>query len=585
LELLYDSRGAISRLEIFNLKDEAAGRTGHIPEIIRLQRAINCNNVINLKRVIQEIIDGYLAGGETDDHQTDKLKAILHDIDAFNAIYSAAPLKARIGSDSTGRSPKVHGMGLVVAETLSRRVRKQIRRDTENGLRRVIPIRIPVLRNTLDLPKSLNRPFGRMMKRLANRFETLRGLGYIRSKGWTVQSDHIEMVPKGNVVTLGGIQTVVDNGLNVQQEERRRYGWSHLNTHVKNGLKVLIGFVPAFATFALTKNWWVLAYLGAFIWFGITGLRNIVQAVLGGGGLRRSPLLDWNDLISWTRIADSLLYTGFSVPLLDYLVKTVLMDRGLGVNTATHPTTLYACMALANGIYLSSHNAFRGLPRGAVYGNFFRSILSIPIAVALNAAAASLLTMAGATAVDGILQKWAAVISKTASDTVAALIEGTADRYANIRIRLRAYRNKFREIIDVYAQLELCYPDVESRLVLEQRQARGDTACAEAEDLERIIMVHALDLLYFWMHQPRARVALREFMLSLTEEELHILVSSQFTLQRHREISQMFIDGMMGRNYPNALAFYLSRYEEYLMAVKQLLWESEAVRQRQRAAN
>jgi hypothetical protein len=42
----------------------------------------------------------------------------------------------------------------------------------------------------------------------------------------------------------------------------------------------------------------------------------------------RSPLLRWNDLVSWNRVADSLLFTGFSVPLLDFLVKTTLLDRG-----------------------------------------------------------------------------------------------------------------------------------------------------------------------------------------------------------------------------------------------------------------
>jgi hypothetical protein len=48
------------------------------------------------------------------------------------------------------------------------------------------------------------------------------------------------------------------------------------------------------------------------------------------------------------------------------------------------PDALYTVMAVANGIYLSSHNLFRGLPKAAVYGNFFRSILSIPIAIVLN---------------------------------------------------------------------------------------------------------------------------------------------------------------------------------------------------------
>ena len=76
------------------------------------------------------------------------------------------------------------------------------------------------------------------------------------------------------------------------------------NSGVKNAIKVLIGFIPAFLTFALTKEWWFLAYCGAFIWFGITGLRNILQSVLGGGGFRRSPLLRWNDYVSWGRLTD-----------------------------------------------------------------------------------------------------------------------------------------------------------------------------------------------------------------------------------------------------------------------------------------
>ena len=106
--------------------------------------------------------------------------------------------------------------------------------------------------------------------------------------------------------------------------------------------------------------------------------------MLGGGGLRRSPLLRWNAYVSWDRIADSLLFTGFSVPLLDFLAKTVILDNVFNINTTTQPVALYTFMALTNGVYLSSHNAFRGLPRGAVVGNFFRSILSIPIAILFN---------------------------------------------------------------------------------------------------------------------------------------------------------------------------------------------------------
>jgi hypothetical protein len=85
-------------------------------------------------------------------------------------------------------------------------------------------------------------------------------------------------------------------------------------------------------------------------------------------------------------------------------------------------------------------------------------------------------------------------------------------------------------------------------------------------------MIHALDLLYFWMYQPRARTALLQFVHTLSEDERQILASSQFTLQRHREISQMFIDGILGNNFPRPLSFYLSRNAEYLEAIKGLVF-------------
>ncbi len=44
LEILYDCEGAVTRLEIFNLKDFAAGKSEHIAEINELQRAINDGN-------------------------------------------------------------------------------------------------------------------------------------------------------------------------------------------------------------------------------------------------------------------------------------------------------------------------------------------------------------------------------------------------------------------------------------------------------------------------------------------------------------------------------------------------------------
>jgi hypothetical protein len=580
LELVYDCQGMITRLEIFNLKDYAAGKTAHVPDISRLMQAINEGSAIHLKQVIRNIIERLNHGGSSDNPaQVAKLTAILHDIDTLKSFYNGRSLKARIGSDSTGRSPRVHGMGLAIRETLPKRAQRAIERDRQQDVREIIPIRMTAKKILTFIPRQRTMPTRQIIYWLSAMLPTNGWLGITCREGWEVDPTATRMADPGNIVTLGGVQKSMDNEFFLEPPaaaaKRPKFRWRYLNSHLQNALKVIIGFIPAFLTFALTKDWWLLAYCGAFIWFGITGLRNIVQSVLGGGGFKRSPLLNWNDYISWTRITDSLLFTGFSVPLLEYLVKTLILDRTLGITTGTHPVLLYTFMALANGIYLSSHNLLRGLPKGAVYGNFFRSILSIPIAIGFNMAIGAILAASGTVGVHLVLQKWAAIISKAASDVVAGIIEGLADRHKNVQDRLREYTGKFAQLFDIYAQLELLYPEVQTFKILDDAANPGRRANAEARDLEKIIMIHALDLLYFWMYQPRSRTALRQFLNTLTEDERHILVSSQFTLQRHREISQLFIDGILGYNFPRPLSFYLSRYESYLEDVKRLIFSEQ----------
>ncbi len=525
LELLYDCNGLITRLELFNLKDWANGRTDHIPAISHLQEAINGRNPISLKRVILEIVQRFEE--QNDPRQAArlaKLKAILHDISYLQAMYQGKPIKARIGSDSTGRSPKFHGMGLAVVETLPPRARRRVRKEVGTDRDR-IPIHIGVHRRHTFIPSaSLNGQ--------PERWGKFAGAGLLpwriratKKVDWDVPGDATRMSAKGNVITLGGVEKTICNHLTLTpppQGAGHRPPWRYVNSHLRNLFKVVIGFVPAFATFFLTKDWWVLAYLGAFIWFGITGVRNILQSVLGGGGLRRSPLLRWNTYVSWDRIADSLLFTGFSVPLLDYLTKTVLLDRLLGITIATQPVVLYTAMALVNGLYLSTHNALRGLPRAAVFGNFFRSALSIPVAVAINMVAGHALSIAGAAPVTDILQKWAAIISKAASDLMAGIIEGTADRHHNIRTRFRDYRYKLSELLAIYAQLELLFPEASAYDLMAPSKRMRQRVNREARDLEKIITIHALDLLYFWMYQPRARSALDQLLKNINEEERHL---------------------------------------------------------------
>ncbi len=594
VEILYDGEGLITRLEIFNLKDYTTGKACHMEAISEIQLAINEGNTINLKRTIRSIIGQLTTAkpfpGKTE--RIEKLGIILHDISAFTAMYASNHLKPRIGSDSTGHSSRMYGMGLAILDTLPPSARRivnhhrqvapgetpcSVAEPTEPShlpTRSVIPLRIPVYRRVTHIPYESPKGSQGLYQRLLHHLPMLKLLGKIRQVDWLVQTHLTRMDPAGNIVTLGGIADRSDNGLRLEcspaAAPKPRISPFYLNSTVRNGLKILMGFIPAFLSFYLTNSWWVLAYLGAFIWFGITGVRNIVQSVLGGGGISRTPLLRWNDYVSWVRISDSLLFTGFSVPLLDYLAKTLLLDRLMGITTATNPIALYTVMAVINGVYLSSHNLLRGLPRGAVYGNFFRSILSIPIAIVLNMLIGTLLGALGVAGIDGHLQKWAAVISKGASDTVAGIIEGTADRFTNIQTRFQDYADTLSQLFDTYGSLEALLPELNVWETLETIGRERIEANSDAKGLEKLIVIGTLDLLYFWMYQPRARTALKYLAKTLSDEEKRILKGCQKILQREREISQMFIDGAVGINFSKGLSFYLQCAPGYLKAIDRI---------------
>ena len=614
LELLYTCEGVISHIEIYNLKTASHGITAghggqvfageavdlqsperHYRMISALQHALNADNVIALKRVIRTIIwdfedqrirlkkhvdllsadkperAGLLEECEQMANRKEELLDILYNLETFHNYYKKRTLGSRIGSGSTGQSDNQYGMGLVVLDTLPARARKAINAEIAQKKRLLLPVTALLTKHSYSRGHASSEKHG--PRSFWEKLRLIKARADQPFQDWTLDELVVHPGTPGNVATLGGLGRNGDTDkvpADLLFEEKVEETWTYLNTNVKNTLKVLCGFIPAFLTFALTKDWWLLAYLGAFIWFGITGSRNIIQSVLGGGGLSRSPLLPWNSLVSWSRISDSLLYTGFSVPLLDLLVKTLLLDRTLGITTTTNPIALYAVMGLANGIYISGHNIFRGLPRAAATGNFFRSIIAIPLAVLLNAIIGLTAQFCGIPDVAGGLQKWAAVISKFASDCVAAIIEGLADRQTNIRARLVAYQAKISQLFAVFSRMELLFPEEDVLEMLQSPKMIMETLNYEARDQEKRIIVNALDLMYFWMYQPRAERALEVIFQQMTKEEWLIFYRSQLVLKRYREISQVFVDGLVGRNFSKALSFYLDRFEEYLRDLEKL---------------
>ena len=571
LEILYDGNGLITRLEIINLKDFIAGKTDHILSVNALQKAINTGSLLKLKRMVQQIkLSVEQAGYEDESDRVKKLFNILYDIDALKNMYTLQPLKSRIGSDSTGKAHQAYGMGFGIVNTLSTRAMDEIRKETGNRL--ILPARINVSQRVTSFPED---EISRVFKWMMNGLKWLPGLDQImplKKKEWVFESFSLDMKSHGNIVTLGGIQKNNRNGLGLSlpgdEKIIRQKSWENLNTKLKNSLKILIGFIPAFICFSLTKDWWFLAYFGAFIWFGITGFRVILQSVLGGGGINRSSLIKWNDYVSWERLADALFYTGFSVPILDYLVKTLILEKAFSITVTSSPLILYSVMGLANGIYLSSHNAFRGLPKGMITGNFFRSILAIPVAIFFNSLIGAILIFFNTPGVDAVLQKWAAIISKAASDTVAGIIEGTVDRFQNMDLRKRDIQKKFSDLFETYSRLELLFPETEELKILEKPKALFCSRNSEAKDLAVMLIINSLDLFYFWMYLPRARMTMLDMVAGLTPEEKIIFLQSQKMLEQEQFISRLFVDGILGRNFSRPLSFYLITYKNYLLGIQ-----------------
>ena len=92
------------------------------------------------------------------------------------------------------------------------------------------------------------------------------------------------------------------------------------------------------------------------------------------------------------------------------------------------------------------------------------------------------------------------------NDCVAAVIEGLADRQANIKARLGAYRSKITQIFAVFSRLDLLFPEDDVLDILQSPKMVLETLDGEAAEQEILLIVNALDLMYFWMYQPRASI-------------------------------------------------------------------------------
>lgn len=566
LELLWDCHGIITHLEIFNMRGWIEGRMPNIHEIGELQTALNSGQGPRLKQMVRQMIRDMQESG--DDERAAKFGDILRNVPTLWEHYRHQPLKSRIGTGSASRT-RTFGMGLAIIPTLPPRSTKMLRESSATTV--AIPVWAPVEEHRItEEPLHPDR-----WTCLLGLFRWLPGcsrLGMEHRRQWVSPRDNLCVSKKGNIINLGGISFHNGDPAVVEEDggNTGKPGPRYLNSNIVNVLKVMLGFIPSLISFLYTQDWWFLAWFGTFIWFGITGVRNVVQMVMAAKGISRNTLMHWRDHVSISRLCDSLMYTGISVFLLEVMVRVWLLEHGLGINVVDHPTLVFTVLNVVNGFYICAHNVYRGFPRTAAIGNLFRSAMAIPVSTAYNAGFLWLFVACGVEDPAFYLVPSAAVISKLASDTVAAIIEGFADSRMNMLMREWDYRSKMQSVFDCYTRLELLFPQEDALIKLARPGGLDGRGGDEARNLERTLIANALDLMYIWYYQPRAQDSFRILVRNLTSADRTVFALSQLILMREREVSQLMVDGLVGRNFGRALAFFLSKRKEYVKAVVHL---------------
>jgi len=425
-EILAENRGVIDIVEIYNIQDCILRPP---EEVLSLAREVNGLNGRSLE-------DGIV------------------------------PYLPVCGSDSTGRHPKIPGMGFTREDGI-------VGTKKRNFLTRHIRL--------MPLISAMIAAGGKpVSEKEADSASPIVCLGKLSE--WGGASDD-------------------SSGENAYIAPRRV--WRYLNPSLKNGVFMFIGFVVA--------NHFI-GWGYALLWLGITGFRNSIADLVSNRGGRLS---EWKlKSISFDNVAQSLFWTGFSVPILGLVKSDFDLVWPWAQDGMLFTLVKFFVISFANGLYLAAHNTLRGFDKKVVRANFFRSVIAWPFA-ALFSPLGSLLK------IPSIVQ------TKIWSDFVAGFIEG-GGKYRNI---LRLRKQNIEEII----------PKILDR--------RGD---------EQHIAI--LDLLYLFREEPRTRNSLIA-LFELSRPSLPVLGGGKKSAPA-RPLRDLLGILDQPRLDEELTAFILSRYDE-----------------------
>lgn len=376
---------------------------------------------------IQALIDGDTPKLQTIIKENNVTERTKEELDTICNYIKEHPIYTRCASDSLGWSSKIPGMGFFHEFQLGTKAFRLIRQNGHTELPSTIGSLL-----TAHRPKECDKKGVFILSSRKNKGEWSDGDG-----------------AQANDMTPGRL-------------------WRYMNARARCFIKVIIGLIPICITIQFVPEYQALGLWIAVIWLGVTAFRNSIVDMISSSGI--GPKTWKLQSVDWENLTTSLFFTGFSVPILSLAkfgfdklwIDTLAWDTGF-----IFTFTKFWVIALTNGLYLATHNTIRGFAKPAIRGNFFRSVLSWPLATAMS----YILTPIG---VPDVVQ------AKLASEVVAGLIEGT------VKFR-RQKANARRAIYEVYHQIH-------------------------AQNITQSLLAK-LDILYFWT-------------MSLTRKELERFIKT-----------------------------------------------------------
>jgi hypothetical protein len=325
------------------------------------------------------------------DHDAAELVEFSRLVNERNTEYERAGLLPYLpvcGSDSTGRNPKVPGMGFIRVDRLQGKFR---RKYAERH------IALP------DLLSAMIETEGKPVPP-----ESLASTSAVLCMGKT---------SSGYTARIG------DEGESGMEQIPLSRAWRYLNPGLVNLMHVMVGFLVA-------QRFIGVSY--AFLWLFITGFRNSIADLVAGRGTR---IREWNlKSVNFGNVARSLFWTGFSVPILGFVkAKFDVLWPG-PADGLLFDAVKFFFISFSNGLYLAAHNTLRGFDRKVVRANFFRSVLAWPFAT-ITAPLGNLL------GIPSIVQ------AKIWSDFVAGFIEGGAKYVSVLKLRRRDLEEIIPQVI------------------------------------------------------------------------------------------------------------------------------------------